>query len=138
MLEAAGPKDVEETLRKLPASHQKLVRGYKYVFQNGMTMKGDKKHVGLIDDGKRNITLAAPWSYTREFVLLHEIANLVWNKLLNLKQQDRWKEIAKSTKHKSESNPEELFCHAYAFHFSEDRAGNFHDHSHWSLFIKKL
>ena len=106
--------DINKTLAKLPKLHRDMVKGYKFVFQSGNTMKGDKKHVGIIDTTKKQIVLAAPWNYPREFTFLHEIAHLIWAKFVTNLQKEQWNKLVSPYKKKLDDTEEELFCMIYA------------------------
>jgi hypothetical protein len=130
-------KNLRTTLDKLPASHRKLINGYKFHWQGGNILKGDDEHIGLIDPKKKTVTIAAPWNYGREFTLLHELAHLVWNYFVNRKHRNEWQVIVNNTKEKMRQNAEELFCMAYANHFAKNQIG-IHDHPSWDKFIQKM
>jgi len=128
--------DLKATLKRLPKQDAALVKGWKYVFQVGNTMKGDKGHVGLMDPNKKTITLAAPWNYGREFTFLHEVGHLKWETLSNSIQK-KWKETVKKHKDRQKDTDEELFCMAYANHYCKNRV-IVHDNPAWHDFIEKL
>ena len=135
--ESSNMTDVRKTLSSLPVKHRRLVGGYNYVFQGNNTLKNDEKHVGLVDPKSKKITLAAPWSYSREFCLLHEIGHLVWAKYIDEKLAEEWADIVKTTKQKMKDNDEEIFCMAYATHFAADKVA-VHCHSQWDAFIRRI
>lgn len=126
-------KNVQQLLKKLPAGHRNLLKGYKFKYQGGNTLKGDDGHIGVIYQDK--ITVAAPWNYGREFTTLHEIAHLVWEYKMTPKLKNEWKEIVSKTKNKQKQIPEELFCMAYACHYAKHKI-KIHDHPEWHEFIK--
>jgi hypothetical protein len=130
--------DIEATLAKIPKKHKALVKGYKFKFQDGNTLKGDDGHVGVTDKDKKTITICAPYFYGRENVILHEIAHQIWEKLSE-KQHKKWAKIAKSTNMKKQDrqNPEELFCMAYSNEYAKHKHVVF-DYPEWSKFIKSL
>ena len=132
-------KDVETTLAKLPKSHRDFISKYTISFQGGSTLKGDKDHIGEVDDVKKHIIVAAPWNYGREYTLLHEIAHLIWGKFVPEKQQKEWEKIAKATKMKKSDrqDPEELFAMAYSSHFAKNKIEKF-VHPAWDSFVKKI
>lgn len=130
-------KDLKTTLAKLPKKHQKLLKGYEFKFQSGNSLTGDNGHVGVIDDHKKTITVAAPWFYPREFTVLHEVGHLVWKHCMDKNMKMQWSKIVKSTKNKQKDNDEELFCHAYAATYSKN-SPDIHDHEKWTNFIRKL
>ena len=136
-LTESNENDVRETLKKIPKTHSELVKGYKYVFQAGNTMIGDKNHVGLIDTEKKRITIAAPWRYGREFCLLHEIGHMVWANFVNEKQRQKWSDIVKETKNKMKESDEELYCMAYAATYSSNPP-EIHNHKKWINFVKNV
>ena len=131
-------RDSKKTLKKLPKSHQGLVKGYKFVFQPGNGLKGDSEHVGLIDEEKKTITVAAPWYYGREYTFLHEVAHLVWKYLVDKNLRHKWGETVKNTKdERQHQGEEELFCMAYANYYAKNKIV-IHTHDAWEKFIKKL
>lgn len=128
-------KNVAKTLAKLPDSHKKWIKQYKIIWQCDNTLKGDDDHVGVIDPKNKSITIAAPWRYSRQFTFLHEIAHKVFEKFMTEEMFEKWKNIVKNTKNKMNQNAEELFCMAYANHFSDHQVVK-HDHPEWQKFIK--
>jgi hypothetical protein len=139
LVEAAVDQEVRDTIRKLPKAHQALVKGYKFKFQGGCTLKGEKDAIGMIhlnNDEKKEIHVAAPWNYSRCFTMLHEIGHLVWENKMTPKLKITWKSIVKKTKKKLNQSAEELFCMAYACHYTGDRCTKIHDHKTWHEFIK--
>jgi len=129
-------RDIQQTLGKLPPSHANLVKGFKWKFQSGNTLHGDDEHVGYMDDQSKEIAVAAPWNYGREFTVLHEVAHRVWELLPRpLKQQ--WANVVAHTEKKQNQSPEELFCMAYANHYAKNKIV-IHDHPQWHEFIKNL
>jgi len=132
--------NIEKTLDKLPSHHKKLVKGYKFIFETESTLKNDKNHVGMIiNHPQKIIRLAAPWLHSRSFVLLHEIAHLVYEAFVRgTKLEKKWQKIAMSTKNrKKNENAEELFCHAYGATYC-DYPPIIHYHKNWIKFIKNL
>lgn len=108
-------KNVESTLKKIPQKHADLVRGFNLKFTPNNTLKNDKDHIGYIF--KKDIVVAAPYNYGREFTLLHEIAHMVWEKLISEKIKKEWNKVYKKYKKELNQNPEEGFCMVYAnFH----------------------
>lgn len=130
-------KDVRKTLKKLPAAHRKLVRGYSYHFQGTNTLKGDNDHIGYVDEAKKKIMLAAPWNYGREYTMLHEIGHAVWKYLVNDKMREKWGKIVDATKEKQNQGKEELFCMAYANYYAKNKI-EIHTHRTWDTFIRNL
>jgi hypothetical protein len=121
-------ENIKKTLAKLPKTHQKLMDGFKIVWQCDNVLKGDKGHVGLVDTEKKTITLAAPFRWSSEHVLLHEIAHLIWNILVSKELKAKWAALMKKIKRPlDEKNDEELFCHAFASHFCFNPTEKFSD-----------
>lgn len=115
-LENEEKNDVLNTLSKIPQSHSALVQGFNWKFHPGNTLNGDNKHVGYMDDHEREIAVAAPWNYGREFTILHEIAHKVWEKLPP-ELQKAWVQLVSSThrpREEQQQEPEEMFAMAYA------------------------
>lgn len=131
-------KDIKKTLAKLPSKWQKLVAGYKYKFQSGNVLKGDNDHIGVVDSDKKTITIVSPWNYSREYVLLHEIAHQIWT-TLNKETKQKWKEIVKSTKMKKKDRQpeEELFSMNLATYYSNNKLSKF-NYPKWQEFIKEI
>lgn len=130
-------QDIEKTLSKLPPSHAALVKGYQWKFHAGNTLNGDDKHVGYVDDAEREIAVAGPWNYGREFTILHEVAHKVWERFVSPEMRQQWAQIVAHTKHKQEQEPEELFCMAYANHYAKNKIV-IHSHKEWDQFIVKV
>jgi hypothetical protein len=130
--------DIEATLAKIPKKHKTLVKGYKFKFQDGNTLKGDGGHVGVTDEDKKTITICAPWRYAREMTLCHEIAHQVWV-TLSREQKEKWTDIVKNTKMKKQDrqNAEELFCHGYAATYVRHPPVTYY-HKKWINFIVEL
>lgn len=126
-------KNVKATIAKLPAKHRALVRGFKVKFTGGNTLSGDDDHIGVIDDDE--ITVAAPWHYGREFTFLHEIAHMVYEKLMTPKLKKEWAEVVKKNPNRQRQNDEELFCMAYACCYAKHKIF-VHHHEKWDEFIK--
>jgi hypothetical protein len=127
-------KDIKRTISKLPKSHQKVIDGIKIKYTCKNTLDFDKNHVGQIKDDK--ITVSAPWNYSRQFTTLHEIAHIVWCKILSDKQKKEWAKIAKK-KNLKEKDTEELFCMAYANYYSKHKL-LIYNNSEWASFIKSI
>jgi hypothetical protein len=135
-LESSESEDIKRTLNKLPKKHRELVKNYKINLQGGNTLKGDKEHIGELDGNNKNITVAAPYHFSRETTFLHEIAHQVWESLPEtLKQQ--WTKIIKKTKHPTHQNPEEMFCMCYATHYVKNKLVTYVNPK-WDAFIKKI
>lgn len=129
-------KDIYSTLKKIPPSHAALVKGFQWKFHAGNTLNGDDQHVGYMDDKEKEIAVAAPWNYGREFTILHEIAHRIWERLPHqLKIQ--WVMIVANTKNKQNQGAEENFCHGYANHYAKNKIV-IHDHPEWHQFIANL
>jgi hypothetical protein len=145
MIEEKG--DIKKTLSKIPASHAALVKGFKWKFHGGNTLNGDNQHVGYMDNHSKEIAVAAPWNYSREFAVLHEIAHVVYERMPNqLKHQ--WSELIHKTLHKQaeenpkvksslKQSPEEIFCHSYANFYSKHKVETYNN-PEWMAFIKNL
>lgn len=138
-------KNVQALIKKLPKGHQKLLKGYKFKYQGGNTLKGDDGHIGVIFKDK--ITVAAPWNYGREFTTLHECAHLIFEKLMTTQLKKSWSSLVKKTiseqiknnpKTKSalKQNDEELFCMAYATTYTK-HAPKTYFNTEWQEFIKQ-
>lgn len=136
-LESEEKKNIESMLKKIPKPHRCLIKGFKYKFQSGNTMKGDDENIGSCDCHKKEIVVAAPWNYGREFTILHEVGHMVWE-TLKPKQQKAWEKVVKGTKGKHQHQKiEELFCMAYANTYANHK-DKIHDHPEWEQFIKSL
>src|SRR5689334_3992072 len=90
-LENKEQEDVKKLIKKLPKDHQKLIKGFKFHFESGNTLKSDPGHVGKVTDDK--ITIAAPFRFGRSMVLLHEIGHLVYKKLCNKEWKEKWSKV---------------------------------------------
>lgn len=133
-------EDVADTIAKLPKHHQALVKGYKFLFEPGNTLHGDDGHVGEISNHpKKIIRISGPYRFSREHVVLHEIAHLVYEFYVKgTPLEKEWEGIVKNTKHKKEDEPpEENFCHAYASRYTKFKLTVF-DHKDWYDFIDRL
>lgn len=135
--------DVKKTIIKIPARHRALIKDYTFEKQDGNTLKGDGEHVGIIDEKKKKITVAAPWNYGREFTILHEFAHAVWKYLVGRKLREDWSVLVKKVKENKENkkdldqNDEEIFCMIYAQFYSNNKIVKF-DHPELLNFIEKL
>ena len=146
-IESEEQKDILQTLAKLPIQHRNLVKGFDWRLEGGNTLKGDSQHVGYMDDHDKEIAVAAPWSYSRSFCALHEIAHQVFEHLPpELKHQ--WDALIQKTKHEQiAKNPEnkdalnqsseEIFCHSYACYYSKHKVLTYY-HPAWMKFIEQL
>ena len=130
-------KNIKQTLAKLPKTHSNLIKGYKFKWEAGNTLKAHDDHVGIINPNTKEIRIAAPWSYGREWVLVHEIGHKVFEKWMTPELIKKWNAILKRTKHKQQQNSEELWCMAYANHFCKNKI-EIHNHPEWDEFIKKF
>lgn len=133
-------EDVSKTIAKLPKHHQGLVKGYKFLFEPGNTLRGDDGHVGVIvNQPKKVIRIAAPWNYGREFTVIHEVAHLVYEMYVKgTPLEKEWATLAMSVKNrKKDENAEELFCHAYAASYCK-HPPVIHYHPVWVRFIRDL
>jgi hypothetical protein len=126
--------DIENTISKLPKKHQEAINNIEIEYTCGNTLDFDKNHVGQIKNNK--MVVSAPWNYSRQFTTLHEIAHVIWCKILNDKQKKEWAKISKKKKLK-EKNIEELFCMAYANYYSKHKL-LIYKNKHWEIFIKKI
>lgn len=137
MEESEEKSDIQRTLEKIPQSHADLVRGFNWKFSAGNTLKGDDQHIGYIDIRTKEIAVAAPWNYGREFTVLHEIAHQVYDNLIDDEQKAQWEQIVANTENKQNQSPEELFCMAYANFYAKNKI-TIHDHPEWNEFIKGI
>lgn len=130
--------EINQTLKAIPERHKSLIKGFKFEFQGGNTLKGDNEHIGLIDTKHKKIIIAAPWNYPRSFTLLHEIGHLIYAQLSD-KEKEAWSKIVKKTKmKKADRQPdEELFSMGYAGTYAKNKITKF-DHPEWQNFIKQL
>jgi hypothetical protein len=135
---AEEDKDVRKTLAKVPKAHSALLRGYKFFWQDGNTLKNDPEHIGFIKGSPENIvTIASPWNYGREYTLLHELGHLVWAKFVPAEKREQWQHVVNNTKDKQNQNAEELFCMAYANTYANNKI-EIHSHPEWERFIKSI
>lgn len=134
-------KYVKNTLKRIPSEHSKLVQDYKFVFQPTTCLRGDNEHIGLIDEKKKTITIAAPWNYGREYTLLHEVGHAVWKYILDEKKRKKWKELLSSIKRKEKKglnqNQEEIFCMVYAQTYAKNGLEKY-DHDELVDFVRNL
>lgn len=130
--------DIKRLLEKIPKAHAALVKGYRWKFQAGNTLHGDSEHVGFIDNKTKEIVVAGPWNYGREFTVLHEIGHKVYD-LLDRNTKLTWDKIVKNTKMKpgDRQPPQELFCHAYAATYTK-RPPVSYCHPNWIRFIRTI
>jgi len=134
-------KNVEKTLSKIPKSHSRLMRGYRFVFQPSVTLKGDDGHIGFIDEEKKTITIASPWNYGREYTLLHEIGHAVWKYKMKEGQKSKWSSllspVRKKNKKDLDQNDEEIFCMTYAQVYANNKMKKY-DHDELTEFVRKI
>lgn len=136
-------KDAEGTLSKLPKAHRDLIKNYTFEKQIGNTLKGDGDHVGVIDEKNKKITIAAPWSYSRSFTFLHEVAHAVYKYKMTPESRKEWSDLIKKTKKdmpKSDAlnqNDEEIFCHCYANYYVTHKVMTYYNEKLMD-FIKNL
>lgn len=130
-------RDIAALLKKIPPQHAALVQGYHWKFHAGNTLNGDEEHVGYMDEKDREIAIAGPWNYGREFTILHEVAHKVWERYVqpNPRLVRQWEMIVAKTKNKQNQNAEELFCMGYANHYVKNRV-TIHDHPQWHAFVE--
>lgn len=134
LLESEEEQNVKETIAKLPVGHQKLLKGFKFTFEAGNTLKGDNDHVGYVH--KNKIVIAAPWKYSRCHTFLHEVAHLVYEKLMTPALKKEWETLVKGTEKKQDQNAEELFCHSYACCYLKTHCPDIHHNPSWCQFMK--
>lgn len=134
-MESEEQKNLNATLKKLPKKHRRLLNGFKVKFSPNNTIKGDHNHIGYIFKDK--IEIAAPWNYGREFTFLHEIAHLLWEKIITKQQKKLWSKIVLKNKNRLKQNDEELFCMAYANTYAKHKI-KAHSNEYWEKFIKGL
>lgn len=133
-------EDVKRTLAKLPKHYQELVKGYKFLFEPHNTLRGDDKHVGIIDAEKKRVVISSSWAYPREHVMLHEVGHLVYQKYVKgTPLEKQWSDLVKKTPlpKKDKDTDEELACHAFAAYYTKNRVAKF-DIPSWMDFIKNL
>jgi hypothetical protein len=140
--------DVEKTVAKIPKSHKDLIKDYKFKSESGNTLGGKGKHVGEIDEKKKHIKVAAPYNYSREFTILHEISHAVWKYKMTDQLKKEWNTLVKNTKKEQkdkddktkdakdslDQNAEEIFCMVYSNVYSKHPTTTY-DHDAWKNFI---
>ena len=136
-----GEKDIKKTLGRIPAEHRELVKDYKFVFQPTNCLRGDNKHIGLIDEKNKTITIAAPWNYGREYTLLHEVGHAVWKYILDEEKRADWKKLLRPIKKRNKrdlnQDDEEIFCMAYAQAYAKNGLEKY-DHDELVDFVRGL
>lgn len=130
-------KDVLDTLSKLPKKYRNLVKGFKFKWEAGHTLKDYPGHVGLIDPKTKTITIAASFNYSRNFIFLHELAHIVYNVYCTKKWKDLWAKTVVKHKDRQKQNDEELFCHNFASYFANHQIVT-HDHPAWVDYMDKF
>lgn len=132
-------EDIAKLLAKIPPKHAALVRNFHWRFTAGNTIDNDQQHVGYMDDNDKEIAIAAPWNYGREFTVLHEIGHKVWENFVQPYPQliRLWTQIVGKTKNRQDQPPEELFSMAYANHFVKNKIV-IHTHPEWEAFVSKV
>jgi mRNA-degrading endonuclease RelE of RelBE toxin-antitoxin system len=138
--ETKAHDEAEKSLEKLPKGHRDLVKNYKFKFDSGVNLKGYPDSIGLIHLGnpdKKLIQVAAPWNYGREFAMLHEIGHRVYEQIMTKELKKKWSEIAKKNDKRVKQDDEELFCHAYANTYANNKITK-HDCPEWEKFIKSI
>ena len=133
-IQSEEEKNVKATLKKIPKEHAALIKGFNLKFTPNNTLKNDKKHIGFIH--KKNIVVAAPYNYGREFTLLHEIAHMVWEKLVSKELKVKWNNIYKKYKKELGQNSEEIFCMVYSNIYVRHKLETY-DNKELEDFIKK-
>ena len=126
-------KNVAAMLKKLPKKHAALMKGFKFRYVPGNTLKGDDEHIGLIKG--KTVTAAGPWNYGREFTTLHEVGHMVWEKLMTPELKKAWGKVAKKNPRQNQDHDEENFCMAYAGVYTKHPPTT-HSHPAWTDFIK--
>jgi len=138
---AEEKKDIRRTLEKIPDSHAKLVKGYEVSFQPSGSLKGDRGHVGFIDEENKRITIASPWNYGREYTFLHEIGHAVWKYVLDKEGKKKWGKILATVRTKNKKdlsqNDEEVFCMCYAQHYANNKLCKY-DHKELDDFVSSI
>lgn len=128
-------KNLQKTIAKLPEKYQKLLKNFNIKLTCKNTLNNDKNHIGVIH--KFDIEVAAPWNYGREFTFLHEVAHLIWEKLIKKNQKKEWKKLARLYKSKPKMNDEELFCMFFASTYANHPVETYNQPKLVS-FVKKL
>ena len=134
-------KDIRSTLEKIPKKHSNLVKDYEISFHSSNTLKGDKKHVGFIDEDKKKIVVSSPWNYGREYTLLHEIGHAVWKYLVDDEKKSEWKKtlgvVRSKNKKDLSQDDEEIFCMSYAQYYAKNKLCKY-DHKKLNDFVAKI
>lgn len=137
--------DIKDTLKNVPKSHRALISDYQFKYQAGNTLDNDDKHVGEIDEKKKHIKVAAPYNYSREFTILHELAHAIFKFKMTPELIKEWRALVKKTrkeqkdkiqdKNSLDQNAEEVFCMAYATTYAKHPPKTY-SHDEWTNFIK--
>ena len=132
-------RDIAQLLSKLPQHHSALVKGYHWKFHAGNTLNGDSQHVGYVDPNSKEIAVAGPWNYGREFTILHEVGHKVWERYVQPtpKLEQMWSQIVARTKNRQDQPAEELFAMAYANHYVKNKIV-IHTHPEWEQFVEMV
>lgn len=143
-MESEEEENIKDTLSKLPDSHRGLVKGYRFTLKGGNTLPGDDEHIGFMNTKPKEIAVAAPWHYGREFTMLHEVAHRVWEELMDDALRQKWSLVVKKNKHRQNQNDsplnqsdEEIFCMAYAAAYSKHPPVVYYKRE-WIRFIMNL
>ena len=128
-------KNVQKTIDRLPKRFRNLLKNFNVKLTCKNTLNGDRKHIGIIH--QFDIEIAAPWNYGREFTFLHEVAHLIWEKMVTSEQKNEWKKLAKLYKNKPKMNFEELFCMFFASTYANHHVETY-SHPKLIKFIKNL
>ncbi len=139
-LETTAHQETRKSLARLPAKHRALTRGFAFKFHTGDTLDGDDANIGRVDvtRQKKEITVASPWHYPREFALLHEVGHLVWAKFVKgTPLEKKWMAVYRASKGRVRDNAEECFCHAYSQTYGVNKMKKFAIPS-WERFIRAL
>lgn len=133
--------DIKKTLEKIPKRHADLVKDYEISFESNNSLKGDKKHIGFIDEENKKIVISAPWNYGREYTLLHEVGHAVWKYLVDNDKKKSWKALLASERKKNPKDlsqeDEEIFCMCYAQHYAKNKLCKY-DHKNLDDFISEI
>lgn len=133
-------EDIHRTLGKIPEHHRQFLKGFTLSFQGTNTLNNDGQHVGVVQTHPRpHIIIAAPWRYSREMALLHEVGHLVWEHLMDHHMRQVWSHLVKHTPMEpgSRQNDEELFSMGYAATYAKHPPTTYYK-PEWVKFIKSL
>jgi len=122
-LNDSASQEAKKTINILPSKYKNLLKDYIFKFDLGTTLKGDKENVGVVQKikDKKEIRVASSWSFSREFILLHEIGHVIYANFVAGKPIAKiWAKLSKKYKQKNEKgNEEETFCHRFAANYSQ-------------------